>query len=304
MSTVTNGTLAFYRRAALQMGDLRKSAEALQDQLSTGERLTRSSDDPVAASRLRMLSRDQRLADIDATNASRTAENLELAGTALETIGADLIRARELALWAASETLGNTERKAIGEELEQLRVRIMSAANARDVGGNALFGGETSGNAYEMNGAGVVSYIGTASAGEIDLGQGQMLSRGQTGPEVLNFTTGGTPADVFAFLGSLATALQTGPDPATAARDAMTGLDDAIDALTRAQTVTGTRLSWIEVIQDRQIDQSQTRAQRTSDAGGVPFAQTVAELQQMLTVLEASQAGFTRLAGLTLFDSI
>lgn len=304
MTTVTNGTLAFYRRAALQMGDLRKSAEDLQNQLSTGERLTRSSDDPVAASRLRMLSRDERLADIDAANARRTAENLDLAGSSLETIGSDLIRARELALWAATETLGDTERKAIGEEMEQLRVRIMSAANARDAGGNALFGGETSGNAYAMNGAGVVSYIGTASAGEIDLGQGQMLSRGQTGPEVLNFTTGGTPTDVFAFLGTLATALQSGPDPATAAKDALPGLDDAIDALTRSQTVTGTRLAWIEVIQDRQIDQSQTRAQRTSDAGGVPFAQTVAELQQMLTVLEASQAGFTRLAGLSLFNSI
>lgn len=304
MTTITNGTLAFYRRAALQMGDLRRSAEDLQNQLSTGERLTRSSDDPVAASRLRMLARDERLATIDATNARRTAENLELAGNALETIASDLIRARELALWAASETLGDTERKAIGEELEQLRIRIMSAANARDAGGNALFGGETSGNAYEMNGAGVVSYIGTASAGEIDLGQGQMLSRGQTGPEVLNFTTGGTATDVFAFLGTLATELQAGADPVTAARDALPGMDDAIDALTRAQTVAGTRIAWIEVIQDRQIDQSQTRAQRTSDAGGVPFAQTVAELQQMLTVLEASQAGFTRLAGLTLFDKI
>lgn len=304
MTTVTNGTLAFYRRAALQMGDLRKSAEALQDQLSTGERLTRSSDDPVAASRLRMLSRDERLANIDATNARRTAENLQLAGTALETIGADLIRARELTLWAASETMGDAERRAVGEELEQLRVRIMSAANARDSGGNALFGGETSGNAYQMNAAGVVSYIGTSSAGEIDLGQGQLLSRGQTGPEVLNFTTGGTATDVFAFLGALATELKSGTDPVTAAKNAMDGLDDAIDAVTRAQTVAGTRISWIEVIQDRQIDQAQTRAQRTSDAGGVPFAQTVAELQQMLTVLEASQAGFTRLAGLTLFDSI
>lgn len=304
MTTVTNGTLAFYRRAALQMGDLRRNAEALQDQLATGERLSRSSDDPVAASRLRMLSRDERLADIDAANARRTSENLQLAGSALETIGADLIRARELALWAATETLGTTERKAIGEEMAQLRVRILSAANARDAGGNALFGGETSGNAYEMNAAGVVSYIGTASAGEIDLGQGQTLSRGQTGPEVLNFTTGGTATDVFAFLGTLATALQTAPDPATAARDALPGLDDAVEALTRAQTVTGTRIAWIEVIQDRQIDQAQTRAQRTSDAGGVPFAQTVAELQQMLTVLEASQAGFTRLAGLTLFDKI
>ena len=305
MTTVTNGTLAFYRRAALQMGTLRQDAEALQDQLSTGQRLQRSSDDPVAASRLRMLSRDDRLADIDASNARRTAENLELAGNALETIGADLIRARELALWAASDTLGDTERQAVGEEIEQLRLRILSAANARDAGGNALFGGETSGNAYEMNASGVINYIGTASAGEIDLGQGQLLSRGMTGPEALSFTTGGTPTDVFAFLGALATALQGGsPDPVSAARDAMAGLDDAIEGVTRSQTVVGTRIAWIEVIQDRQVDQAQTRATRTSEAGGVPFAETVAELQQMLTVLEASQAGFARLSGLTLFDSI
>jgi len=305
MTTVTNGTLAFYRRAALQMGDLRAQAETLQDQLATGERLQRSSDDPVAASRLRMLARDERLAGIDAANARRTSEDMELAGNALESIGNDLIRARELALWAASETLGDTERRAIGEEFAQLRERILSSANARDAGGNALFGGETSGNAYEQAASGVVSYIGTTSAGQIDLGQGQLLSRGMTGPEALTFTSGATTTDVFAFLATAGAALAGGAaDPAAAARDALPMLDDAIEALTRAQTVTGTRIAWIEVIQDRQIDQQQTRAQRTSDAGGVPFAQTVAELQQMLTVLEASQAGFTRLASLSLFNSI
>jgi flagellar hook-associated protein 3 FlgL len=305
MTTVTNGTLAFYRRASLQMGGLRQSAEELQDQLSTGQRLARSSDDPVAASRLRLLSRSDRLAEIDASNAERTAENLELAGNELETVGADLIRARELALWASSDTLGDSERAAIAEELNQMRLRILSSANARDAGGNALFGGQTSGNAYTIDGAGVVSYTGTTAAGGIDLGQGQLISRGLTGPEVFNFTTGGSPTDLFAFLGALVTAMEspTG-NPVAAARNSLQGLDDALESVTRGQTVIGTRVAWIEVIQDRQVDQAQTRAGQTSDAGGVPYAETVAELQQMLTVLEASQAGFARLSGLTLFDSI
>ena len=304
MTSVTNSTLAFYRRASAQMGTLRTSAESLENQLFTGERLSRSSDDPVAASRLRMLGRDERLAGIDAANARRTAENLELAGNALGAMGEDLIRARELVVWAASDTIGADERARIGEELEQLRLRILSSANARDAGGNALFGGETSGNAYALAGS-TITYVGTATAGEIDLGQGQLMSRGVTGPEVLNFTTGGSPTDVFAFLGTLASALQGGvPDPVQAARDGLAGIDDAMESITRAQTVVGTRVAWIEVIEDRQVDQSQTRAARTAETGGVPFAETVAELQQMLTVLEASQAGFVKLAGLSLFDSI
>lgn len=305
MVAVTNSTLAFYRRSQLHMGDLRGQAEGLQNQLSTGEKLDRSSQDPVAASRLRMLARADRLGDINSDNAKHASDDLQLAASALEAIGTDLIRARELALWAASDTVGDSERQTIGAELEQLRLRLMASANAVDSSGNALFGGEGSGRAYEVDGTGTINYIGTATSGEIDLGQGQTITRGLTGPEVLEFTTGGAATDTFAHIAALAAALQGGAaDPAAAARDSLPGFDDSLDALTRAQTVAGARLAWIDVIQDRQIEQSQTRASQIADNGGVDFASTVAELQQILTVLEASQAGFARLSNLTLFDNI
>lgn len=305
MTAITNSTLAFYRRTALQMGSLRGSAENLQNQIATGERLSRSSDDPVAASRLRMLERADRLGAIDAGNARRAGQDLELAASALDQMGADIIRARELALWAASTTASDADRLSIAAELEQVRLRLMGSANSIDTNGNALFGGEASGKAYELGAGGVISYIGSPASGQIDLGQGQSISRGLTGPEVLSFTSGGVPTDIFAQLAALSTALSGGsPDPAQAARDAMPALDDALDSLTRAQTVAGSRLAWIEVIQDRQVDQADTRAVQANEAGGVDFAGTVAELQQILTVLEASQAGFARLASLSLFDSI
>lgn len=54
-------TSAFYDRAGRQIGVLRAEAEKLQQQVGTGQRLTRSSDDPVAAARLRTLERAERL---------------------------------------------------------------------------------------------------------------------------------------------------------------------------------------------------------------------------------------------------
>ena len=57
MTTEIRGTStgAFYDRATLSIGGLRQRAEDLQQQIGKGERLSRSSDDPVAASRLRVL---------------------------------------------------------------------------------------------------------------------------------------------------------------------------------------------------------------------------------------------------------
>lgn len=305
MIATGNSTQAFYGRSQLFMGGLRAEAEDLQRQVSTGERLARSSDDPVAASRLRALARHEALGSIDAGKARRVDEDLQLTTNALQSVADDIVRARELALWASSETTGATEHAAIATEIEQLRQRILAAANALDSSGRPLFGGTSGTAAYQQDAAGSVSYVGTSTPGEIDLGQGQSVTRGFAGPEIFAFTSGGAPADIFSQLAALASALQGGAaNPSAAAQDALTGLDDALDSVTRAQTVTGARSAWLEVVQDRQTEQSLVRNQQMADTGGVELTGAIARLQQVLTVLEASQASFTRVASLSLFNQI
>lgn len=305
MIATGNSTQAFYGRSQLFMGGLRAEAENLQRQVSTGERLARSSDDPVAASRLRVLARNDALGKIDSGKARRVDEDLQLTTNALQSVADDIVRARELALWASSETTGATEHAAIATELEQLREHIFAAANALDSSGRLLFGGTSGTAAYQQDAAGNVTYVGTPSAGEVDLGQGQSVTRGFTGPEIFAFNSGGAPADIFGQLAALAAALQGGAaDPSAAAQDALAGLDDALGSVTRAQTVTGARSAWLEVVQDRQIEQSLVRNQQMADTGGVELTGAIARLQQVLTVLEASQASFARVAGLNLFDQI
>lgn len=305
MTAVTNSTAAFYGRSQLFLGGLRAEAETLQRQVATGERIARSSEDPVAASRLRLLERVEALGQIDERKARRVDEDLQLTTEALQSLADDLIRVRELALWASSDTTGATEHGAIATEIEQLREHIFATANALDSGGRPLFGGTSGTAAYQQDNAGNVSYVGTASTGEIDLGQGQSVTRGLAGPEVFAFTSNGVPSDVFVHLAALASALQGGAaDPSQAAQDALAGLDGALATITRAQTVTGSRSAWLEVVQDRQIEQSLVRNQQMADVGGVELTSAIARLQQVLTVLEASQASFARVAGLSLFDQI
>lgn len=301
MTTVS--TSAFYERAAQDFTALRARAEKLQSAIGRGERLSRSSDDPVAASRLRGLARGGSFAAIDTTNANRAISDLTLTDTALGSFAAYITRVKELAIQAGNDALTSAQRAGIGTELAQLRGNLIALANSRDSAGHALFGGETAGQAFTLDGAGTPVYSGTASAGELPLGEGQTVTRGLTGPEFLGFTANGSPTDIFAVVKGLADALHGGvADPAQAARDALGVLDSGLEAVTTAQTVIGARLGWIDLTSERRSDLTELRADEQAEIGGTDLAATVTRLQEALTVLQASQASFAKLASLSLFD--
>ena len=305
MTTVSTSTSAFYERSTMDLSALRAQSEALQASLSSGQRLTRSSDDPVAASRLRQLQRADALATVDTSNADRATSDLQLADGAIGSIADSITRVKELATQAANGTLTPAQRASIGSEIAAIRDNVIQLANSRDGAGNALFGGQAGGAAYTVDAAGNATYAGTATSGDLPLGDGQTVTRSMTGPEILNFTVNGTPTDLLAAMKALADGLQAGGSGVQhVANDGLAAMDQGLDAITTAQTVVGTRLSWIDTVAERRTNLSEMRSTEESDVGGTDIASTVAKLQETMTVLQASQASFTKLASLSLFDLI
>ncbi|WP_374414649.1 flagellar biosynthesis protein FlgL [Novosphingobium colocasiae] len=306
MAILSTSTSAFFERSRTDIKALRSQAERLQGQLSGGSKLDRSSDDPVAASRLRSLSRLEQLSGIDKANASRANADLTLADGAMSDMTDALIRAKELATQAAGGTLTAAQRSSIGDELLQIQGNLVALANARDSSGHALFGGENTGDAYTLDAGGNARYVGTAATGSLPLGEGQSVIRSMTGPEFLSFPNGaGGQTDLMATVKALGDALKGGTaDPAGAAQDALASLQTGLDTLTTGQTVIGTRLAWIEVTGDRRVDLSTLRSTEETDLGATDIASTIARLQETLTVLEASQASFAKLANLNLFSTL
>ncbi len=303
MTTVS--TSAFYERSNQDLAALRARADALQAAISSGQRLTTGSDDPVAAARMRRLTRSDSFAEIDQAVAARASSDLTLTDQALSSFAASLIRVQELATQAANGVLTNGQRAGIATELDQIRDEMVRLANTRDSAGHALFGGDSAGNAYSIGAGGVPLYVGTLTASDLPLGDGQSVTRGLTGPEFLNFSLGGSPTDLFAVVKVLSDALKGAvPDPAQAARDALGALDTGLEAITTQQTVVGARLNWIDLNTERATQMGQLRAEEEAEVGGTDLALAVSQLQQTMTVLEASQASFARLASLSLFDML
>lgn len=300
-------TGAFYERSATQIGSLRARAESLQEQIASGQRLERSSDDPVAAARLRMLDREERISAVDTRNSQTAENNLKFADQAFSQIATIVSRARELALLAASATTSDEQRASVATEIDGLRQNLLGIANGRNAAGHALFGGQAAGNAYQIDAAtGVATYVGTATVDPVEIGEGQEITPGNTGPEVFGFTNAaGVDTDIFAELSALSAALRGGGQAAAdAARDGLTMLDTSFDKVTTAQTVLGSRLAWLEVMTDRRTDNLERIADERSVMGGADPAVTMTRLQEMMTVLEASQSSFVRLANLNLFSML
>jgi flagellar hook-associated protein 3 FlgL len=305
MSFISTSTGSFFNRSLAQMADLRGSIERSRTQISTGRRFERSSDDPAAAAQLRSVVRREALAAVEGDNAARLGQDLGSAADELEAVTALLQRARELAVQAANTPTGADGRQAIAFELEQLTEELFSRANGATLTGEPLFAGLSSDPAFTRDAAGNVTYAGTPSSGAVPVAPGTAIERGLPGSEVFEFDLGGTPTSAFAVLGGLAAALSAGsPDPAGAAAAALEGIDAALDTASRAQTILGTRMAWVEQVQQQQADRGIALAERRSRVGDTDIAEAIARLQQSLTALEASQAAFARVSSLSLFDAL
>lgn len=136
--------------------------EQLQEQVSSGRRIQRVSDDPAAAARaersrnaLSRIAADQRGLQ-DQRNA------LQLAEAALGRSVDLLQRARELLVQSQNGTLGARDRLSIATELAGLREQLLAEANQRDANGVALFGGLSTRAEAFVQGAGGVAFTGEA----------------------------------------------------------------------------------------------------------------------------------------------
>ena len=112
----------------------------LQDQINSGSKITRPSDDPVVAVNGMGYRRD--LAKVEQyTRNMITANNwLDSSDESLNQVGEQMKRVRELVIQAANDTNTPEEREKIKMEIDQIRQQIQDVGNT-NIGGSYLFSG-------------------------------------------------------------------------------------------------------------------------------------------------------------------
>lgn len=297
-------TRQLYDRSTSLMSTLTARADTLQNQISTGSKLAKPSDDVVAY---------QKLAQIKVSSANDTAyaANIRIAQSVLaqsdSTLGSmesQLQRAAELAVQANNDTLSPANRKVIGEQLQAIVQDLVGLANTKDARGQPLFGGASGDSAVAQAADGSVSFTsGTTDASPIPVGDGVTVHATDNAQRVFGgISTPSGTSDMFAVITKLATALIGNDSPIAAATEGGASLKAVLTQIGSARGSVGARAARLDLETDRLTDVATTREVDRSGLEDTDITAAITELQKTMTVLQATQASFSKLSSLSLFS--
>lgn len=177
-------TTSIYGNAAALLAQRQTELAKTGEQISSGQRITTASDDPVGAARLIEL--DSAKARNDMLSAGEVA-----ARNALSQVEGVLASAsdaysdiRALLVQAGNAALSDNDRKSVAAELSARRDTLLGLANSRDADGRYLFAGHRESQAPFVAGASGIEYRGDDGRRDVQVGLSRMMTVTTNGAEL------------------------------------------------------------------------------------------------------------------------
>lgn len=250
-------------------------AEASQE-ASSGVRVSKPSDDPIAAAELARLraSSSQTAAHLSTIDTVRG--DAELTESTLADAGDIFVRLKEIALQASNGDLSAADRAAMGTEVSGLKNALLTLGNTRGTRGYLFAGSQVQTPAFDQSGV----FQGDDQAQLVPIGNSTPTAVSTSGADAFVVTGG---RNVFADLDGLATALANNDEPGI--RAAVDSVDASHQQLVTARARAGLVLSKLDASQTvlTSLDtEQQKRAQTAGAADPVEAYTRVTSLGQSL----------------------
>lgn len=281
------------------MQQLTAQADTIQTQIATTKKNLTPSQDAGAYLQLQSLTRAGADATAYASNISLAQGLVAQADTALDSIETQVQRVQELATKAANGTNSDSDRAAIKTELDSIRETLVALANSTDVRGQPLFGGAGGTTPYAVGADGTVTYTDTGSPAAIPIGDGVSMQASVTGKSAFATGDGG---DIFSVIATLSSALGAGGDSSAAAQTALTGIKGVQQNVAQSRTSLGARAARLDLDAETLTQAAETRDTARSALEDTDISSATVALQKTLTALQATQASFSKLSNLSLFN--
>jgi len=281
----------------------------LQNQLATGKKITRPSDDPTGTDRAMLLRGTLKQQEQYQENIRDASTWLTLTDGALSEAYSVMDRARELAVRGANDSNQSDERIAMAEEVKQLRSQLQVIANS-EINGRFIFGGTMTvaqpnrTPAFEMPypdpvpPATEIAYTGNDVLMDTEVVPGVTLPYNTPGASAFGQ---GTDADrAFKVLEDLELALRNGDS--TEISQSIGRLDVALNRVSTERAVVGSRINRLDLLENRYADAAISYKERLSETEEPEFADVVSQLMQQESVYQASLAASARIIQPSLLD--
>lgn len=288
---ITDSSLA--ATLAARIGLNRFRVEAAQEQLSSGKRINRPSDDPFGAEAVLRLRTSQANVEQFEQNGIAVKAALQTADGAMESYDQLLDRARALLTQGASDSSSSANRQSIAVELEAIRQGMLNIANSNS-NGRYLFGGTRQDVApYDSTGTPAV----TATAQQlVQIVPGAMpIAAGVTADSIFANAAG----TVFAGLASAAAALRGTGNAAADKATVLANLDSLTGFAAQAANARTQLGSSMNAIDDASVrlqaeslsDQTLADGYESADLGAAAVQLTQADRAYQATLQASAFSG-------------
>ncbi|MEA4882363.1 MAG: flagellar hook-associated protein FlgL [Clostridia bacterium] len=264
--------------------------QMMQEQVGSGRRINRLSDDPHGAAKAVRLRSALRGADQHKKNAENASTEITAYDDTLDKIGNILNRTRELVVRAGTDSVTPTERQAIAVEVGQLFEEVVQSANSMHNGQYMFAGHQGMEPPFEVLGnppTGVI-YRGDAGKNTVEVGPGVVLSPNLTGDEV--FVNGVNLFDTFL---TVENHLKNDNVQGLSGSD-LSAVDAAMDKVLRFRAELGGKGNRLELVINRLDSDKVSLTELLSKTEGVDFTEAVMRLSEQEIVYHAALAAASK----------
>lgn len=280
--------------------------EDVMQQMASGQKLLRPSDDPVTHVRLLRLSREDAALTQFRDNISALKSRLQQNESLLDGMVSDMQSSRDLLVWAADGGNNANDVAAMADSLKSLRDSLFYTSNSRDQEGRYLFSGTLTGNQ-------TITYNAAAAAGARYAFNGNTAAQKVVvGNDVTQTANVSLPdsANLLNQLDAMITTLQTPgvnvSDPATHAQIA--NMIDTVDGTMGTVATDIARLggaqNTLNTLDTNHANVSLSNKQAQLSLGQLDYGDAAVKLNGYTSALQATQKAYGKIANLSLFDVI
>lgn len=286
-----------------------------QEQLTSGKRVARASDDPAAAARAEraLVAMSRSDADQRALEASRSA--MQLTESAFGAAGDLMQQAREAIVAAGNAAYSDAERAMQAQVLQGIRERLLAVANRGDGAGTYLFSGQGSATPpfVDAPDASVpwgrrVRYDGSAGAARVTSAEPLPLAVDGRAAwlEAPNPVPTDPPLSVFDALDraiyELATPGRTGPQVAATVQTGLSELDAVYGHMLGQRASAGETLNRADGVEGRIADTKFSAQYERSLAEDLDMVQAISDFQNRQTGYDAALKAYSLVQRMSLFN--
>jgi len=263
----------------------------LQNQLSSGHRIVRPSDDPVGIENALRLKSTISKVDQWSKNASQALAYMNTTSDVLGDMTSMLQRVRELAVQAANGTNNAASRQAIKDEVDQIAEQLRVLANTQ-VGNKYIFAG-TKTDTEPMPTIDPSSWAGNDQAVKVEVGNGLTIAISVNADTlflhpVTSTQSGASPSGLFDSLKTLSAALAN--DDTAGIAGSLADIDGNIDNILAHQADLGARINRLDSLNSQLQNTSVNLQQNLADIQDADMAKTITDFTNQQNVYRAALA--------------